>query len=101
MSGCTWPRRPGSAQARGPPWCTRWSFRPLTGWCPCQTPRLVVVCDRAPEPGGPVLLGADWVGIRGEQLVSRDRRLAEAAQEPVERVRCAHPDRVCIGEVDD
>ncbi len=40
-------------------------------------------------------------GLSGEQVVGRERRLAEAAQEPVKRVLCAYADGVGIGEVDD
>src|SRR5271169_7108470 len=56
---------------------------------------------RPAEPGFPGTLGLGRIGVLGEQVVGRERRLAEAAQESVERVLSAYADRVSIGEVDD
>src|SRR5580658_10699473 len=53
------------------------------------------------EPGGPGVLGPLGIHRGGEQLVSRHDGLAEAAQEPVERILRPNADGVGVREVDD
>src|SRR6266702_6757753 len=52
------------------------------------------------EPGFPGELSLDRIGVLGEQVVGGERRLAETAQEPVERLLRAHADGVGVGEVE-
>src|SRR6516162_2622364 len=57
--------------------------------------------ERPAEPGFPGLAGLVGLGVRAEQVVGRDHRLAESAHDPVQRIWGSQADRVGVGDVDD